>query len=124
MYFSISAPQSVIIPSPGGPITLEFRVNATDSSLVEIHAIGADKDGIDGTHILTFKRNGTATDTTFTAAPAPVETTVDNNKAQADASAPYTKGADKPPFNSVDAEPVRADDWKPSKSKGDSKPAA
>ncbi len=126
MYFSISAPQSVAIPSPGGPITLEFRVNPADSSLVEIHATGADKDGIDGTHILTFKRNGGAQDQTFVPTPAP-ETTVATNGPQADASSPTTSPASKKSYPSVDDDAVRADDWKPTvgkgKSQGDSKPA-
>ncbi len=66
MYFSIAAPQSVTVPTPAGPVTIEFRVNPADSSLVEIHVKGASPDGIDGTHTLTFKRNGTASDQTFT----------------------------------------------------------
>lgn len=59
--FSISAPQNVTLPS--GRV-ISFRVNAQDTSLVEMHIPDTD-----GTHILTFKRNGGAQDQTFVGRP-------------------------------------------------------
>ncbi len=108
MYFSICAPQSVVIPTPAGPVTLQFRVNAQDTSLVEIHAVGASPDGIDGTHILTFKRNGGAQDQTFTPAEQPA--------LKDDGPVPTVPGTPIPaakPYASVDDDAVRGDDWKP-----------
>ncbi len=128
MYFSI-APQTLTLPDG---TCLSFAVDATDSSLVTL-TVANDA----GSVVSTFKRNGEIIGTPEPVKPqegappvlAPRETTTNPNGAQVDASAPYTKGSDKPPYNSVDAEPVRADDWSSSgkpagKSKGDSKPAA
>jgi len=68
MYFSIAAPQNVTLPD--GKI-LSFRVNAQNSALCELHVVGVDGQDVAGTHILTFSRNGTPSDTSFV--PTPVQ---------------------------------------------------
>ena len=103
MYFSISAPQNVTLPDGS---LLSFRVNATDSSLVEMHILGKDKNDVAGTHILTFKRNGGPQETSFTPVAAIKEQpayagapSVDKDAVRADAwstKTPYTDAA-KPP---------------------------
>ncbi len=107
MYFSISAPQNVTLPD--GQV-LSFRVNAVDSSLVEIHVLGTNDKDEDGTRILTFKRNGAPSDTTFVPVEKPKETAVDTKGPTADASAADAKPPAKP-YPSVDKDAVRADDW-------------
>ncbi len=116
MYFSISAPQQVTLPTDP-PVTLSFRVNSADSSLVEIHIVGANDEDVAGTHILTFKRNGAPSDTVFVPTPeapkpaTPTTAEVEAKK-QADlkvADAPYTTssgvyGSNSKP--SVDSKPI------------------
>ncbi len=109
MYFSIAAPQQVILPD--GRV-LSFRVNGQDSSLCEIHVIEEEAGGVAGTHILTFKRNGGPQDTAFAATPqiepappvAPLEgyKSVDDDAVRTDkaASLNLPKGAP------VDAKPA------------------
>jgi hypothetical protein len=63
MFFAI-APQQVALPSGD---TLDFRVNPADTSLVEIHIAGHD-----GTHVLTFKRNGAYASSEFIPTDKPV----------------------------------------------------
>jgi len=67
MYFSIAAPQNVTLPD--GTI-LSFRINAQNSALCELHVVGVDGQDVAGTHILTFNRNGTPSDTSFVPTPA------------------------------------------------------
>ena len=112
MYFSIAAPQNVTLPD--GTI-LSFRVNAQNSALCELHVVGVDGQDVAGTHILTFNRNGTPSDTSFV--PTPVQPA-------------------QPAYKSVDEDAVRADAWKrpedkpasptppPSKPSVDTKPTA
>lgn len=123
MYFSISAPQSVTLPN--GQV-LHFRVNPVDTSLCELHVAGK-RDGEDGTHILTIKRNGIPVDDTFVATP-------DSATAQ-----PKTKAAAQPdgdpipdptpmpepplPYASVNDGAVRTEPAKP-KPSVDTPPAA
>ncbi len=95
MYFSISAPQQITLPTDP-PVTLSFRVNAQDSSLCEIHIVGKDGEDVAGTHILTFKRNGAPSDTQFVEAPKAAEATYKPDYS----SAP-----------SVDKDAVRKSDW-------------
>ncbi len=110
MYFSIAAPQQVTLPD--GTV-LSFRVNAQDSSLCEIHVLGVDGNDAAGTHILSFKRNGSPADTTFVAtpkAPGPPQPkevaplagfkSVDDDAVRTDASAPT------PPAEPVDTPPA------------------
>lgn len=112
MYFSIAAPQNVTLPD--GQV-LSFRVNAQDSSLVEIHIIGADGNDVPGTHILTFKRNGSPSDTQFVAAPKQDQQPAYKTSAEPDEDIPGTPVpvppvpyADSP---SVDQDAVRANSW-------------
>lgn len=65
--FAIAA-QSVVMPDGS---TINFRVNPVDSSHVEMHVSGRDRDGHPGTHVMTFKRNGGPQDVTFAATAAP-----------------------------------------------------
>lgn len=102
MYFSIAAPQNV--PLPDGRV-LSFRVNPVDTSLVELHIAGADHNDAQGTHVLTFKRNGAAQDTQFvpTAQPALKE-----DIPGTPVPVPPVPYADAP---SVDEDAVRANSW-------------
>lgn len=86
MYFSISAPQNVTLPD--GRV-LSFRVNPVDTSLVELHVLGTNQNDETGTHVLSFKRNGSMADQSFVALPKP--------------DAPYP---------SVDKDAVRGDNWR------------
>lgn len=54
-YFAIAAPQTVVLPNG---LTLDFRIDPQDSSIVEIHLRGLSLDGQQGTYIMPFKRNG------------------------------------------------------------------
>ncbi len=95
MYFSISAPQQVTLPDG---TMLSFRVNAQNSAICEIHIVGKDGADVAGTHILSFNRNGSPSDTAFVPTPdAPTPATPTpaqvEAKKQADmkvADAPYT----------------------------------
>ncbi len=65
-YFSIAAPQTVPIYTADKDgetpaIVLDFRINAANSALVEIHVKGlpcSDDGETEGTNVLTFNRNG------------------------------------------------------------------